>query len=67
MPAHSGEIIDQIAPRFAATRHAQLFGIDVMIAKPGFQARNIRRNGRTCSVHNEPTHTDPQLLFWAAS
>ena len=70
MPAHSGEIIDEIARRSRATHRAQFFGIDVVINMPGSTAKRILRNGRTRRVygaHGKAAHTDPQLLFWTAS
>jgi hypothetical protein len=70
MPAHSGEINDEIARRSHATRRAQFFGIDFVINVPGSAAKSILRNGRTRRVygaHGKATHTDPQLLFWTAS
>ena len=59
MPAHSGEIIGKTVRRAAAIRRNSLFGI-----------HDTRRDGRTwraCGLHGKVTHTDPQLLFSAAS
>jgi hypothetical protein len=70
MPAHSGEIIDEIARRSGATHCAQFFGIDFVIGMPGSAAKSILRDERTRSVygaHGKATHTDPQFLFWTAS
>jgi hypothetical protein len=70
MPAHSGEINDEIARRSRATRCAQFFGIDLVIEMPGSTAKSILRDGRTRRVHGahgKATHTDPQFLFWTAS
>jgi hypothetical protein len=70
MPAHSGEIIDEIAARFATTRRAQFLGIDFMIEMAGSTSKNPLRNGRTSgarSARGKATHTDPQLLFSVAS
>ena len=70
MPAHSGEIIDEITGRSRATHHAQFFGIDFVIGMPGSTAEGILRDERTRRVHGahgKATHTDPQLLFWTAS
>jgi hypothetical protein len=70
MPAHSGEIIDEIAGRSRATHRAQFFGIDFVQEMPGSTAKRILRNGPTRRVggaHGKATHTDPQLLFWTAS
>jgi hypothetical protein len=70
MPAHSGEINDEIARRSRATRCAQFFGIDFVIGMPGSTAKSILRDERTRRVYSarsKATHTDPQLLFWTAS
>jgi hypothetical protein len=70
MPAHSGEIIDEIAGRSRATHCAQFFGIDLVINMPGSTAKSVVRDGRTRRAHGArggATHTDPQLLFWTAS
>jgi hypothetical protein len=70
MPAHSGEIISQIAPRSAVKRRAQFFGIDFVIMVPSSRAKSILRDGQTRhadSALGKATHTDPQFLFWAAS
>jgi hypothetical protein len=70
MPAHSSEIIDEIARRSRATYRAQFFGIGFAIEMPGSTAKSILRDGRTRRVrgaHGKATHTDPQLLFWTAS
>jgi len=70
MPAHSGEINDEIARRLRETRCAQFFGIDFVIGMPASTAEGILRDERTRRVHGahgKATHTDPQLLFWTAS
>jgi hypothetical protein len=70
MPAHSGEIDDEIARRSGATRSAQFFGMDSVMRRPGSTAKSILRDRRTrCTfyAHRKATHTDPQLLFSAAS
>jgi hypothetical protein len=70
MPAHSGEIINEIARRSGAMHCAQFFGIGFVIEMPGSKAKSILRDGRTRRVHathGKATHTDPQLLFWTAS
>jgi hypothetical protein len=70
MPAHSGEINNEIARRSGATCCAQFFGIDFVIGVPGSMAKGVLRDGRTRrarSAHGKATHTDPQFSFWAAS
>jgi hypothetical protein len=70
MPAHSGEISGEIARRSGATRSAQFFGMDSVRKRPGSTAKSILRDGRTrcafCAL-GKAAHTDPQLLFSAAS
>jgi hypothetical protein len=70
MPAHSSEIINEIARRSGAMHCAQFFGIGFVIEMPGSTAKSILRDGRTrhvCGAHGKATHTDPQLLCWMAS
>jgi hypothetical protein len=70
MPAHSDEIISQIAPRSTMKRRAQFFGTDFVIMMPSSRAKLISRDGQTRhagSALGKATHTDPQILFWAAS
>jgi hypothetical protein len=70
MPAHSGEIIGEIAPRSVAIHHAQFFGIQFVMKGPGSAAKSMLRDGRAhhgSGTHDKATHTDPQLLFLAAS
>ena len=70
MPAHSGEIIGKIARRSIGMRHARLFGIPFVMKVPGSAAKGTLGDGRAhhgSSTHDKTTHTDPQLLFSAAS
>ena len=70
MPAHSSEIIRQIASRSVAMHRAQFFGIDFGTKMPSSTAKSIWRDGRTRHAfrkHGKATHTDPQFLFLAAS
>jgi hypothetical protein len=70
MPAHSGEIISQIAALSVAMRHAQFFGTEHVMKRPGSAAKRIlrdRRTRRAFCTRGKATHTDPQLLFSAAS
>jgi hypothetical protein len=70
MPAHSGEIIGEIARRFIGMRHAQFFDIPFVMKVPGSVAKGMLRDGQAqhgSSTHDKATHTDSQLLFSAAS
>lgn len=70
MPAHSGETIGEIVRRSIGMRHAQFFGIHFVMKVPGSAAKGMLRDGRAhhgSSTHDKTTHTDPQLLFSAAS
>ena len=70
MPAHSGEIIGETAPRPVTKPRAQFFGIDFVMKVAGSTAKTVLLDARTRrarSALGKATHTDPQLLFRTAS
>jgi hypothetical protein len=70
MPAHSLETSDQIARQSDAMLRTQFLGIELAIKMPASAATCIVRDERTRpanAARGKATHTDPQILFPAAS
>ena len=70
MPAHSLEIINEIARRPGAMHRAQFFGICFAMKMPGSAADGVPHDGRLRCVgasRRKATHTDPQILFLQAA
>jgi hypothetical protein len=67
MPAHTLEISDQIAQRSDAMPRAQFFGVELAIEMPASAAVHDERTRRANAARGKATHTDPQILFLAAS
>jgi hypothetical protein len=70
MPGYSLEIGDGTAKRSDVMHCAHLFGINVSMQMPHLASRSVPQIARQVHIHAEPrdaTHTDPQILFWAAT
>jgi hypothetical protein len=70
MPAHFPGIDDEFARQGEATHRTQFFGAELAIKTPGSMAANIlrdRRARRADGARGKAAHTDPQILFSAAS
>jgi len=69
-PANAGSFWRNHQPNCGTIRRAQFFGTDHVMKGLGSAAKRMLRDGRTrraFCTRGKATHTDPQLLFSAAS